>query len=161
MNDKMKALTTLLFFIQMTFIKQLGSIYGMLMTTFDPDEVPLMTAYLRNRQNFVDFANVEKIIKNTLLVETDNILSGLNIVDILFIFNYFYEQYFSFVVEIDERPITFKTFKIWFEKFKQENNDMTDIPAKHPMQIFFSTSNKHIESYVARALKQSHSNNIL
>lgn len=158
---KLSALAALLFLIQNKFIEHLGSIYGMLMTTFDPDEIPLTLSYSQNRQDFIDFANVEKLIKNTLLLATDNLLSGLNTIDVICMFNYYYNQYFSFVVEIDERPITFKTFRTWFEKLKQGNNDMSNISAEHPMQKFYSTSNRQIESLVASALKQSHYDNIM
>jgi hypothetical protein len=161
MNEvQLSVLISLLFLIQNKFIEQLGSLYGMLMTTFDPEEVPLISFYLRNPQHFADFADIERLIKNTLLLASDNILSGVNMIDIICMFNYYYEQYFSLVVEIDERPITFKTFKTWLEKFKQGNDDMKNYPTK-PMQIFFSRSNKHIQSFVANALKQSHSDDIM
>jgi hypothetical protein len=158
----MSALASLLFLIQNKFIEQLGSIYGMLMTTFDPNELPLMRSYAINRQDFIDFAKTEKLIKNTLLLESKNLLSGLNTIDMICMFNYYYQEYFSLVVEIDECPITFKTFKTWLEFFKQEgvaegerSSLMKNIPIGHPMQIFFARSNKHINSLVASALKKS------
>lgn len=158
MNNEIKyiqlsALASILSFVQNKFIEQLGSLYGMLMTTYDPEEIPLLLYLETNERELVDFVYIEKQLKTVALFS--DITSGLNKYDIVCLFNHYYNVYFSFVVEIDERPITFKTFRNWFDQFKQDGprTDMRNIPIRHPMQLFFAKSNNNINSIVANALK--------
>jgi hypothetical protein len=159
--NQLSALASILSFIQNKFVEQLGSLYGMLMTTFDPDEIPLLQ-FLETtgrdptggvfRARIIEFAVLEKLLKTALLFS--DITSGQNKYDMVCLFNHYYDAYFSFVVETDECPITFKTFKTWFELFKQGNDDMMSIiPAKHPMQVYFAKSNKSINLLVANVFK--------
>ena len=155
MNNEIKfiqlsALASILSFVQHKFIEQLGSLYGMLMTTFDPEEIPLLQYFETNEQELVNFATIEKQLKTALLFS--NITSGLNKYNSVCLFNYYYHVYFSMVVEINEKPITFTKFQNWFDLFKQGDIDMKNIPHK-PMQLYFAKSNKYINLLVANVLK--------
>lgn len=150
--SSVSALAAILVFVQNKFIEQLGSMYGMLMTTFDPDEIPLLRYCETNERELVDFANTAKQIRKAAFA--NNITSGLRTHEILYLFDYYYQEYFSLVVEVDERPITFKTFRTWFERFKQGGGDLGNIPTR-PMQLFFARSNKYINSLVADALMKT------